>query len=67
MLAVKAKYDGKRIVLPGDAKGMPVGEVIVVFPGPAAGDADQATWERVQQESLARVWDNEEDAVYDEL
>jgi hypothetical protein len=67
MLAVKAEFDGERIVLPGSAKGLPVGEVLVVFPGAATGDGERAVWERAQQEALARVWDNEEDAVYDTL
>ena len=71
MRAVKARFDGERIALPEEAKGQPPGEVIIVF-GEAddaddADDADKALWLAAAEVSLAKVWDNEDDAIYDKL
>jgi hypothetical protein len=42
MRAVKARFDGDKIVLPKEAEGAPPGEVIVVFPGTPIGEGDAA-------------------------
>ncbi len=67
MRAIKARFDGSKIVLPKDVEGAPPGEVIVVFPEAPVGQGDAGAWLAAQQESFARVWDNEEDSVYDAL
>ncbi len=67
MRAMKAHFDGNKIVLPEEAKRAPPGEVIVVFPETPVGEGDAETWLAAQQESFAKVWDNEEDSVYDAL
>ena len=38
MLAVKARYDGKKVVLPKSARNAPPGKVIVVFEESEASD-----------------------------
>ena len=67
MRAIKARFDGGKIVLPKEAEGAPPGEVIVGVPEAPIGADDAETWLAAQQESFARVWDNEEDSVYDAL
>jgi len=65
MLAIRARYDGKEVCLPRDVKGLAPCEVIVLFEeNNSPSDTD---WLRLQEESLAAVWDNKEDAVYDEV
>ena len=63
MIAVKAKYDGRRIVLPRIARA-PIGSVIVVFQG-AEKDSGEDSWISVQEEAFKKVWENNQDAVYD--
>ena len=67
MLAIKAQCDGQKIMLPRREK-FPVGQVIVVF-AESVGDRDEErrAWMQVQEESFAKVWDNENDAIYDTL
>ena len=67
MRAVKAKYDGRNIILPEDARGEPPGEVIVVFQEGARAAGEDALWLAAQERALAEVWENEDDAVYDSL
>lgn len=65
ILAVKATFDGKRIVLPADFHGSP-GNVIVIFED--GGEAEErASWLRAQEASFAGAWDNLEDAIYDQM
>ncbi|MBU4400355.1 MAG: hypothetical protein KKE86_13600 [Planctomycetes bacterium] len=65
MLAIRTTYDGKEIHIPKDAKGVPPCSVIVLFEEEgSAGDAD---WLKLQEQTLAKAWDDEEDAVYDNL
>ena len=67
MLAIKGTFDGKRVVLP-TTPDMPECPVIVVFGNAALpADPERTGWMRVQEETLAEAWDNDEDAVYDRL
>ena len=67
MLAIKAKCDGTKIMLPR-AEKFPVGPVIVVFAeGVGDRDEERRAWMQVQEESFAKAWDNEDDAIYDTL
>ncbi|MFO7871472.1 MAG: hypothetical protein R6V03_08585 [Kiritimatiellia bacterium] len=66
MLAVKAQFDGKRVLLPS----MPsVHEcpVIVIFEEEDGADRERESWMAAQESALSKVWMNEEDAVYDNL
>lgn len=65
MKAIKAHYDGKNVVVPPEAIGLPAGEVLVIFNG-SSGGVD-AAWLAAQERSLAQAWDNDEDAAYDKL
>ena len=67
MRALKARFDGDRIVLPEEARGGPPGEVIVVFPDRSEGGPEAEAWLAAQEPSFEDVWDNEEDAAYDAL
>lgn len=37
MRAIKAHYDGKNVVVPPEAVGLPAGEVLLIFNGSDAG------------------------------
>ena len=67
MRAIKARFDGKKIILPDDARGEPPGEVIVVFQEGKSAAAEDAMWLAAQEQAFARAWENEDDAVYDSL
>ena len=67
MLALKARFDGRKIVLPkGQVKARP-GMVIVIFD--QAGDAGKGkrSWLKLQEAAFAKAWSNAEDAVYDSM
>jgi hypothetical protein len=66
MKAIKAKFDGRRIILPPGLKVDGPREVIVIFDD-ANGDVAESGWARAQQDALQQVWDNPEDAEYDKL
>jgi hypothetical protein len=65
MLAVRTTFDGKEIHVPPDARGIPPCSVIVLF---EEGQPDsKAEWLKMQEQALAKAWDDKEDAVYDAL
>jgi hypothetical protein len=66
MVAIKTQFDGEKIVLPDDLRGLPPQEVILIYR--ANDDAlDAQPWLKAQEAAFAKVWDNDEDAVYDQL
>ena len=67
MLAIRAKFDGKKVVLPRKMRRPAPGDVIVVFTGSRADQRDRLDWLKAQERALTKVWDNDEDAVYDSL
>lgn len=68
MIAVRATFDGKQIVLPEGVDPPPVGEVFVMFEEPeSSDDQERAVWRQASWESLRKVWDNPHDAIYDDL
>ncbi|MEX0718784.1 MAG: hypothetical protein WD066_19480 [Planctomycetaceae bacterium] len=68
MIAIKAHFDGETILLPEELRGAPAGEVLVVFEGGRPFDqAERRFWDRLQEDRLAEVWENDEDAAYDKL
>ncbi len=67
MLAIKARFDGKEIILPPSIPDVSPGEVVVVFEAAEAGPEDIRDWMKVQESAFAKVWENDEDSVYDSL
>ncbi len=67
MKAIRAHFDGKQILIPDTAMGLPPGQVIVVFDDGEDEDAARVAWMRNQEQAFAKVWDNDEDAAYDSL
>ena len=67
MRAIKAQFDGKQIILPADISNVPPGEVVVVFEAEVPADDGLQGWMKLQESVFAKVWDNDEDAVYDSL
>jgi hypothetical protein len=65
MVAIKAQFDGEKIVLPDELRGCPPQEVIVVYEASEA-ELENDAWLKAQEAPFARVWDNDEDAVYDQ-
>jgi hypothetical protein len=66
MVAFKTQFDGEKIVLPDDLRGRPPQEVIIVYEAEHS-DLENHAWLKAQEESFAKAWDNEQDAVYDQL
>lgn len=68
MIAIKAKFDGKKIILPKDSIPREAQDVVVVFED--AGDNivnDDIAWRAASASALRKVWDNDADAIYDKL
>lgn len=65
MTAIRATFDGSRVILPAEASDHRPGRVIVIFEDPdlVTGDFPAAA----QQASFAKVWDNADDEIYDHL
>jgi hypothetical protein len=58
MLVLKAKCDGRKIVLPAAIR-LPVGAVVVVFEGDEADD-DRDLWRRLSAQGLAAAYGDHE-------
>ena len=67
MQAIRAHFDGKKIQVPKELRKAPAGEVLVIIPDVCASESDEASWMRAQEASFAKIWDNDEDSVYDSL
>lgn len=67
MRAIRARFDGEKVILPEEVQGASPGEVIIVFADTRNDAAEGNLWLRAQEGSFAKAWDNDEDAVYDEL
>ena len=65
MLAVKTKYDGKKIVVPDALHDLTPGEIILVVDDKHSAGNDRQKWMKAQEMTFSKVWDNEEDAIYD--
>lgn len=64
MLAVKATFDGQRIALSDDVRGVRPGKVIVIFEDTADGQ-DESLWHKATEAAFAKAWENPENEVYD--
>ena len=67
ILAVKATFDGSRIVLPSGLANVAPGDVIVIFENEPDRNAERADWLRAEEPAFLGVWDNDEESVYDSL
>ncbi|HEV2948297.1 MAG TPA: hypothetical protein VGX70_13045 [Gemmataceae bacterium] len=67
MVAIKARFDGKKIVLPKEYRSGPPRDVLVILEGPAPKANEKNFWLKAQETAFAKVWDNDEDAIYDSL
>lgn len=67
MLAVKAHYDGKKVILPKHIKVKAAADVLVIFSDPDSKEDGAELLAKAQEAAFAKVWDNEEDAIYDSL
>lgn len=67
MRQIKTYFDGERIVIPDEVKGLPPCEVIIDFGNGDGARAESAAWTKLQEASFRDIWDNEEDAIYDTL
>jgi TusA-related sulfurtransferase len=67
MRAIKTHFDGKTIKVPKELRKAPPGDVLVIIQEAPAASDDSASWLRAQETAFGKVWDNDEDAVYDSL
>ena len=65
MLAIKAQFDGEKVILPEEARGAPPGEVVVIFQNGGGDRRYSDPWIKAQEATFAKAWDNDEDAIYD--
>ena len=66
MRAIKTHFDGKSIKVPKELRDIPPGDVLVIVAEPQSADESQA-WLKAQETAFAKVWENDEDAIYDSL
>jgi len=65
MIALKTHFDGKTIQVPKELRKEPPGEVLVIIQ--EKRPQEDLSWLKAQEAAFAKVWDNDEDAVYDSL
>jgi hypothetical protein len=67
MLAVKTRFDGKKVLIPKELRGCRPGEVILILESSEETKEQPHAWMKAQESAFAKVWDNDEDAIYDDL
>lgn len=73
MLAVKAKYENGKVRWEQKPPLTGMHDLIVVFADASSSDLDAPAagprdiWHLAQESTLAKVWDNQKDAIYDEM
>jgi hypothetical protein len=65
MTAIRATSDGHSVIVPTELIGHGSGSKSVIFDASEA--ADRMSWSAAQESALAKVWDNADDAIYDDL
>ena len=65
MTAIRATFDANHVILPPEVKDQGPGRVIVIFED--AEEAGPAFSAAAQQVAFAKVWDNPDDSIYDQL
>jgi len=67
MIAVKAHFDGEKIVLPEELRGQRPGDVILILENSSDERSDLQLWMKGQEPAFAKAWDNDADGDYDRL
>ncbi|MFH1108600.1 MAG: hypothetical protein V1790_05310 [Planctomycetota bacterium] len=67
MVIIRAHFDGDRIEMPREVRGLPPGEVILIFENGSRPSSDGKGWLGASEPALAKAWDNDDDAAYDSL
>ena len=67
MRAIKAHFDGEKVIVPDEVNGFPPGDVILIFQDPEEEASDRQSWVKAQETAFEQVWNNDEDAIYDTL
>ncbi len=67
MQTFKAHFNGKTITVPKELHKTPPCDVLIITPSTGEGQEEAALWLKAQEGAFAKVWDNDEDAVYDSL
>jgi len=67
MLALKARFDGRKVVLPKGRVKVRPGPVIVIFEEAGDSARERRSWIKAQEKVFAKAWNNSEDAAYDSL
>jgi len=67
MIAIRTHFDGNQIILPDALRGLPPGAVIVVYENGKGSPQEPVAWMKAQEQAFADTWNNDEDAVYDNL
>ena len=67
MQAIKAHFDGKTIKVPKELRKAPPGDILVIVQETLPDANDSLSWLNAQQSAFAKVWENDDDAVYDAL
>ena len=53
MVAIKTRFDGKKIVVPADFRGAPAGDVIVIFQDLSPEQVERQLWLKAQDVAAA--------------
>ena len=67
MIAIRANFDGRKIAVPKELRGLAPRDVILIVETPDDTAKEKQRWAKAQEATFAKVWDNDEDAVYDNL
>jgi len=67
MLAIRATFDGTRILLPPDTEGLAPGQAIVIFENDPDQRQASEDWLRAQEPAFRKAWENDEDGIYDSV
>jgi hypothetical protein len=67
MLALKARFDGKKIVLPRAKLKAKPGMVIIIFEETSDTAKEKQVWMKTQERVFRKAWANDEDSIYDSL
>jgi hypothetical protein len=67
MAAIKTHFDGKKIKVPKELRNAPPAEILLITRERRADADDASGWLKAQEAAFTKVWDNDEDAVYDSL
>ncbi|MDO8629088.1 MAG: hypothetical protein Q7R41_01235 [Phycisphaerales bacterium] len=67
MVIIRAEFDGDNVHVPPEARGLPPGEVILIFANGTQSPSEPGAWMSASEPAFAKAWDNEDDAAYDAM